>query len=77
MAWILCKVDDLKEARPDIVEYREIEGIMFRAPDGKFRTFKVKFMISQYASYFRQKFPDTDWDDENLHFAIKVGDEIK
>lgn len=77
MAWIVCEVDSLEDVGKESSEYREIEGILFRDETGRERKFYVKAIINQFTSYMRKIYPDIDWDENNIHIAILLGNEIK
>lgn len=75
MVFIECSVESLDDIENAI--HKEIEGIIFRDDNGKEKRFKVKGLINQFTSYMRTLYPDIEWDDNNVHVAILVGDEIK
>ncbi len=75
MVFIECSVESLDDIEPSI--NKEIEGIVFRDDSGKEKRFKVKGLINQTTSYMKKMYPDVDWDWDNIHVAILIGDEIK
>lgn len=77
MAWLLIEVENIKEAGQNSTEHKEIEGIIFKADDGKEKRYKLKGMIPQSTSYMRKIIPEIDWDENNAHVAIVLGEEIK
>lgn len=77
MSWVVCEVDDLKEAGTEATEHRELEGVLFRDENGNEKRYKIKAMIPQSTSYMRSLYPDTDWDETCPHVAILLGEEIK
>ena len=77
MTWILIEVEKISEAGTNTTEHKEIEGIIFKADDGKEKRYKLKGMIPQSTSYMRKIIPDVDWDENNAHVAVVLGEEIK
>ena len=75
MVEILCSVEHLDEIEPTL--HKEIEGIVFRDDKGKEKRFKVKGIINQTTAYMKKILPEVEWDWENIHIAILLGDEIK
>lgn len=74
--FFLAEVDNLKESGNGI-EYRELEGIIFRDESGKERRFKVKAIMNETTRRFRQQFPEVEWDENNIHLSIVLGEELK
>ncbi len=77
MAYLLIEVEKIEEAGTNPTEHKELEGVIFRADDGKERVFKIKGMLPQSTSYMRKIIHDVDWDETNPHVAIVLGEEIK
>ena len=75
MVFIECSVESLDEIENTL--HKEIEGIIFRDDKGKEKRYKVKGMINQTTAYMKKLYPDTDWDWENIHVAILLGEVIK
>lgn len=75
MVFIECSVESLDEIENTL--YKEIEGIVLRDDKGKEKRFKVNGMISQTTAYMKHLYPDIEWNWENIHVAILLGDEIK
>ena len=80
MVDIICSVESLDEIKDIELEgmiHKEIESIVFRDDKGRKKRFKVKGLINQNTVYMTKMYPDTDWNWENIHVAILIGDEIK
>ena len=75
MVFIECSVESLDEIENTL--HKEIEGIVFRDDKGKEKRFKVKGMLNQTTAYMKKILPEIDWDWDNIHVAILIGDEIK
>lgn len=74
MVFIECSVENFDDVESTI--YKEIEGIVFRDDKGNEKRFKVKGMINQSTTYMKHILPDIEWDFNNIHTAILIGDEI-
>lgn len=79
MAWIFCDVDSIKDIDPnkDECKFWEIEGVLFRDEQGNEKRYKLKATFSAFTSYMKTLFPDVDWDENNLHIEMLIGEEIK
>ena len=75
MVYIECSVENLDEI--ENILHKEIEGIIFRDDKGKEKRYKVKGLLNQTTTYMKTLHPDIDWNWENIHVAILVGDELK
>lgn len=75
MVLIECSVESLDDIESTI--HKEIEGIVFVDDSGKKKIYKVKGLIPMFTSYMKKLHPDIEWDEDNLHVAILIGDEIK
>lgn len=75
--WLFLEVDDIKDAGTEKLEYREIEGILFRDEKGNERKFKAKAMMNETVKYMKHLFSDVDWNANNMHVCIVLGEEIK
>lgn len=75
MVEILCSVESLDDIETTI--HKEIEGIVFKDDSGKEKRHKVKGIIPMFTSYMKKLHPETEWDENNLHVAILIGEEIK
>ncbi len=75
MVDLFCSVENIDEIENTL--YKEIESIVFKDDKGRKKRFKVKGLINQTTAQMTVLYPDTDWDWDNIHVAILLGDEIK
>ncbi len=76
MAKIIRNVDDVnKISSTDFL--CEIECIEFIDDKGRRKQFKIFGIVPLSTDEFNELDKEVDWDDNNFHFAVDVGDEIK
>lgn len=75
MVYLVCSVEKMSDIEKTM--HKEIEGIVFEDDHGNEKIMEVKGLLPIFTSYMKKIHPDVEWDENNLHVAIVVGNEIK